>query len=201
MNKWPCTQRPRDGTGFDQVIVNDYAGMIVLHITGPNAWPLFRNEPGGHRWQRLSKGRTHSSTVTVAVFPDIPPSQFTLRPADLQITTCRGSGPGGQHRNKTESAVQVKHLPTGMMVRCESERSQQQNKESALSLLASRLAARHESTTSASKASDRRSQIGSGERSDKIRTIQTQNGQVVNHLTGKKITIERYLKGDLAEIA
>lgn len=194
------TQRPRDETVFECVIVDEYSGMIVLHITGPTAWNLFCYESGGHRWQRLSKGRTHSSTVTVAVFRDVPASEFTLRPAELQITTCRGSGPGGQHRNKTDSAVQVKHLPTGLLVRCETERSQQQNKASAIALLTSRLAAQKAAKSAQSVSQDRRQQIGTGERSDKIRTIQTQNGHVVNHLNDKKIPIERYLKGGLAEI-
>lgn len=142
-----------------------------------------------------------SSTVTVAVFPERSQREFQLNERDLEITTCRGSGPGGQHRNKTESAVQVKHKPTGLTVRCESERSQTQNKETALQLLASRLAEAAANKRTEREADSRRQQIGSGERSDKVRTIQTQNNVVVNHVSGKKASLDKYLKGDIWVIA
>lgn len=178
--------------------------MVVLRVSGAGAWELFRNESGGHRWQRVPpnerRGKVQSSTVTVAVFREVPPAEFRLLDRDVEITACRGSGPGGQNRNKTDSAVQVKHRPTGMIVRCETERSQQQNRASALALLASRLAAAARASCQAATSRDRRQQIGSGERSDKIRTIQVQNGQVINHLNGKRLTVERYLKGDLAAL-
>jgi peptide chain release factor 1 len=177
----------------------------VLRIVGSEAYRRFRGEAGGHRWQRVPpterRGRMQSSTVTVAVFPERSQREFQLDERDLELTTCRGSGPGGQHRNKTESAVQVKHKPTGLIVRCESERSQAQNKESALRLLASRLAEAAVSKRTEREADSRRQQIGSGERSDKVRTIQTQNNVVVNHLTGKKAALDRYLKGDIWIIA
>lgn len=176
--------------------------MMVVRASGDGAWSLFKDESGGHRWQRKPpnerKDKTHSSTVTVAVFRDVPKSEFRINPSELEITTCRGSGPGGQHRNVTDSAVQVKHKPTGMIVRCETERSQQQNKESALALLTARLKAQHDAKATGSVVNDRRKQIGSGERSDKVRTVQMQNGQVVNHITGRKASVERYLKGDLS---
>ena len=200
-----CIRRRRGGGCFDVEIVDDLAGMMVLHVTGKGACEMFSGESGGHRWQRVPpnerQGKVHSSTVTVAVFRDVPPTEFRIREADLTVTTCRGSGPGGQKRNKTESAVQIKHLPSGLMVRCDTERSQQQNKATALALLTSRLAARHDAKAGSAVIDDRRSQIGSGERSDKIRTVQMQNGQVVNHLTGTKISVERYLRGDIVSIS
>jgi peptide chain release factor 1 len=189
------------GVGFDSEIVAAWDGMVVLHITGADAWERFLLESGGHRWQRVPpnerKDKVHSSTVTVAVFKDEPKAAFKIRESDCQITTCRGSGPGGQNRNVTDSAVQVKHRPSGLMVRCETERSQAQNKAAAISLLAARLEAGHNASQEQAERKDRRAQIGSGERSDKIRTVQMQNGQVVNHLTGKKASVEKYLKGDI----
>lgn len=195
------TRKPVAGVLFNCEVVGDFAGMVVLRVVGQRAWELFQHESGGHRWQRVPpnerKDKVHSSTVTVAVFPEKPPRSFSFRESDCEITTCRGSGPGGQNNQKTDSAVQIKHKPSGMIVRCETERSQSQNKATALSLLASRLEAKHIAGQQASERDDRRSQIGTGERSDKIRTVQMQNGQVVNHVSGKKSAVEKYLKGDI----
>jgi peptide chain release factor 1 len=200
-NKCPFTRRRASGVVFDLEIVDQWNGLIILRIVGNQAWELFRRESGGHRWQRVPpnerKAKVHSSTVTVAVFPDAPRAGFSIRESDCEITTCRGSGPGGQKRNKTESAVQVKHKPSGMFVRCDTERSQGQNKATAMALLAARLEARHDAGQQQAERNDRRNQIGSGERSDKIRTVQMQNGQVVNHTTGRKAPVEKYLKGDI----
>lgn len=177
----------------------------MLQVDGSGAFDAFKAESGGHRWQRVPpnerKDKTHSSTVTVAVIRDQPRSGFVMRESDLEITTCRGSGPGGQKRNKTDSAVQIKHKPTGLYVRCETERSQGQNKESARALLSARVQAIQEAKTNRAAVEDRRQQIGSGERSDKVRTVQMQNGQVVNHVTGRKAAVEKYLKGDIWCIA
>jgi len=203
-NKLRFIRKQRDGGRFDVEIVDDRAGMIVMRIVGKDSWSLFKHESGGHRWQRIPpnerKGKVHSSTVTVAVFRDVPTAEFRLNENDLEISTCRGSGPGGQHRNKTDSAVQVKHKPTGMIVRCETERSQQQNKHSAIALLTSRLASIQQASAMRSEDDNRRRQIGSGERSDKIRTVQMQNGQVVNNVTGKRMSVEAYMKGDIDSI-
>lgn len=201
-NKSRCTRRPRGGVGFDAEIIDEWGGMMVMRISGQNAAELFAGEAGGHRWQRVPpnerKDKVHSSTVTVAVFPEMRVSGGpVVRESDCEITTCRGSGPGGQNRNKTESAVQVKHKPSGMIVRCETERSQTQNKTTALSLLQARILAADLEKCLANVRQLRQKQIGSGERSDKIRTVQMQNGQVVNHVTGKKASVERYLKGDI----
>lgn len=201
VSKSPCTRRPRDGVGFDAEIVDEWGGMIVMRIAGPNAAELFASEAGGHRWQRVPpnerKDKVHSSTVTVAVFPEVRTSGPVVRESDCEITTCRGSGPGGQKRNKTDSAVQIKHRPTGTIVRCETERSQGQNKATAMALLTARICAAELAKCLANVRQLRQEQIGSGERSDKIRTVQMQNGQVVNHLTGKKAPVEKYLKGDI----
>lgn len=197
-------RRRRSGAGFSSEIASELAGLVILRVTGPAAWDLFRHESGGHRWQRIPpnerRGKVHSSTVTVAVFRDVPQQVLRLNLAEVEITTCRGSGPGGQNRNKTDSAVQVKHRPTGLVVRCDNERSQDQNRTMALALLTSRLASKQQSELSQEMIRNRRDQIGSGERSDKIRTVQMQNGQVVNHLNGRRLSVERYLKGDLAAI-
>lgn len=205
VNRSPSTARLRSGAVFDAEIVSEWDGLVVLRISGPQAVEKFSGESGGHRWQRIPKNqrsdKTHSSTVTVAVFPERAATAISVRESDCEVTTCRGSGPGGQLRNKTDSAVQVKHRPSGLIVRCETERSQQQNKATAFALLSARLNARHQAAATEAQRTDRLRQIGSGERSDKIRTVQMQNGQVVNHVTGRKANVERYLKGDIWCIA
>lgn len=192
--------------GFDAEIIDEWGGMMVMRIAGKDAAKLFANESGGHRWQRKPpnerKDKTHSSTITVAVFNEgISGIAQAVRESDCEVSTCRGSGPGGQKRNKTESAVQIKHIPTGLIVRCETERSQGQNKATAMALLTARIQAKEMNKANEATRQDRLKQIGSGERSDKIRTVQVQNGQVVNHLTGKKAPVERYMKGDIWCIA
>src|SRR5579885_2588838 len=110
--------------------------MTVLQIDGQGAWSAFAHEPGGHRFQRIppneKRGRVHTSTVTVAVLPELTDTQVPINDKDLEWSYCRGSGKGGQHRNVTDSAVQLHHKPTGIRVRCESERSQPQNRRTAL---------------------------------------------------------------------
>ena len=122
-------------------------GILVLRVHGRGAEEAFQDEGGGHRWQRVppndKRGRVHTSTITVAVLPEPTAAELRLAPGDVQRVTCRGSGAGGQHRNVTESCVVVTHRPTGLTVRCESERSQHQNEETALALLRARLHAAH----------------------------------------------------------
>ena len=156
---------------------------------------MFRNESGGHRWQHAPTGRVHTSTITVAVLDEPTHQELILHQKDLDITTCRGSGKGGQHRNKTDSAVQITHIPTKMVVRCENERSQHQNRELAIKTLRARLWQDIQEKTTRDISQTRNNQIGSGMRGDKRRTIQVQHNIVKDHITGKKWRYEDYLKG------
>jgi len=168
-------------------------------VTGEYAALVFRDEAGGHRFQRVppneKRGRVHTSTITVATLPEPSEVQFVLRPQDVEITTCRSSGAGGQHVNKVESAVQAKHLPTGLMVRCETERSQQQNRLSALALLRARLWEAERKKADDARASDRKKMLGSGMGGFKRRTIAIHRDQVVDHVLGVKTSYSVYVKG------
>ena len=143
------------------------------------------------------RGRVQTSTITVAVLEEPTEAQIRLDIRDLDIRTCRGSGAGGQHRNKTESAVQVTHKPTGVQVRCEGERSQHQNRDEALRLLRAKLLEHERNVKKSSRNHDRRTQVGTGMRGDKIRTIAVQRDQVTDHRTGKQITVKSFMRGDL----
>lgn len=170
-----------------------------MRILGNKAAALFANEAGGHRWQRIpetdKRGRVHSSTVTVAVLVEPTPIQLVLNDKDLDIRTCRGSGAGGQHRNKTESAIQITHIPTGTTAHCENERSQAQNKATALGLLRARLWAAQHAAATARHANERKGQVGSGMRGDKRRTVRCQDNQVNDHVTGQFWTYKEYQRG------
>lgn len=186
------------GGGFSVEIAEERPGILVARVCGKGTTAALANESGGHRWQRVPpterKGRVHTSTVTVAVLREPSAVEVVLRDADLDFATCRGSGAGGQHRNKTESAVIVTHRPSGLAVRCESERSQHQNKATAVAILRSRLLAARESAATGARASDRRAQVGSGMRGDKRRTIQVQNGVVVDHPSDRRCEVRSYLR-------
>ena len=161
----------------------------------------FSQESGGHRWQRVppneKRGRVQTSTVTVAVLDEPKESELRIEERDIEWQTCRGSGAGGQHRNVTNSAVQMTHLPTGIRVRVENERSQHQNRETALRVLRARV---HEARTSAATSAredSRRAQVGSGMRGDKVRTIRAQDGQVTDHRpNGGQIRYKDYIRGN-----
>ncbi len=161
---------------------------------------MFRDESGGHRWQRVppndKRGRVHTSTVTVAVLAEPTTVQVAIRDEDLDWTATRGSGAGGQARNKTSSAVQLWHLPTGLMVRCEGERSQTQNRATALEILRAKIWTAQQQAAAKSHANDRRQQVGSGMRGDKRRTIRIQDGVVNDHVTGRTWRTKEYLRGD-----
>jgi len=175
--------------------------MVVLLVSGKGAEHAFRNEGGGHRYQRIPpterKGRVHTSTVTVAVLPVPEEHECRLDEKDLDWKTCRGSGAGGQHRNVTDSAVQLTHKPTGLMVRCESERSQFQNRATALALLRARLGEQQAGAKQASRNQDRKDQVGTGQRGDKRRTVALQRDQVHDHITDKRMSVKQYLRGEL----
>lgn len=168
-------------------------------MSGKAAWATFKDEPGGHRWQRVppteKRGRVHTSTVTVAVLPEPTAVELRLDDRDLEWSTCRGSGAGGQHRNVTNSAVQLKHVPSGVAVRCESERSQHQNRASALALLRAKLWEEKRTSATDARAKSRKAQVGSGMRGDKRRTIRVQDGRVVDHVSGQKWRYKDYVRG------
>lgn len=194
------TQNWQSGTVFEFELVDHRPGLIVFRVIGNSAHRVFQNEPGGHRWQRIppteKRGRVQTSTITVAILPEPNEVEVRLDPRDLEIFTCRGSGNGGQYRNKTESAVQVKHIPTGLMVRCESERSQQQNKQTAIATLRARIWEMERSKRARERESSRQIQMGTGMRGDKRRTIRCQDGIVKDHITGKEWRLKEYMRGD-----
>lgn len=173
---------------------------MVLRVAGREAERWLGREGGGHRWQRVppneKRGRVHTSTVTVVVLPEPTPLEVVIDPRELAFSTCRASGDGGQHLQKTESAVQVKHLPTGLLVRCESERSQHQNRASALAVLRARLLAREREARREARDRVRRDQAGTGMRGDKRRTVRCRDGVVTDHLSGQRWPLEAYLRGD-----
>jgi peptide chain release factor 1 len=181
-------------------VVDERPGLIILRIGGRGAAALFADEAGGHRWQRVppseKRGRVHSSTITVAVLREATEQQITLDPRDLDWTMCRSTGSGGQHLQKTDSAVQITHLPSGLRVRCESERSQHANKLTALALLRARLAAAIRERERAARSNERREQVGTGMRGDKRRTVRCQDGSVVDHQTGRTWRLRDYQRGD-----
>jgi len=199
LSRWLCSSSTRNGNLFDFDLIDHRPGIAVLRVSGKNAFKLFQHEAGGHRWQRIPKtekrGRVHTSTVTCAILPEPTETSFHIPDKDLEWKFTVGSGAGGQHRNKTCSAAVVKHLPTGLMVRCESERSQHQNKASALALLRARLLEVQEGSQQAAANANRRQQVGSGMRGDKVMTLRSQDNQVIHHITGKRTTLDRYLRG------
>lgn len=181
-------------------LVDDRDSAVVLRVEGAQAWELFKDEAGGHRWQHVppneKRGRVHTSTVTVAVLPDTPERLFFIPECDLQWKAVRGSGAGGQAKNKTSNCVVLTHLPTRTVVRCESERSQVQNLATAKSLLHAKLGAKEKADLDASLSGQRKGQLGSGQRGDKRRTIRVQDGQVNDHVTGRRWRYRDYVRGD-----
>lgn len=178
---------------------------ISFMIEGEGAYSRLKFESGVHRVQRVpeteSQGRVHTSTVTVAVLPEAEEVEFTLDPADLQIDVFRSSGAGGQKVNKTSSAIRVTYLPTGMVVECQDERSQYKNKDKALKVLRSRLLEEKTVKQNAEIAGERRSQVGTGDRSERIRTYNFPQGRVSDHRIGLTLyKIEAIMNGDLDEI-
>ena len=172
----------------------------MCFVSGKGAWKDFKDEAGGHRWQRVppteTKGRRHSSTFTVAVFRDGSES-IDFDESDVKFEAAIGHGPGGQHKQKTASAIKATHVPTGITAYVQNERSQHTNKRKALETLRSRVTELIESEKHSEVNNSRQEMIGSGERSDKIRTVQEHNGRVVDHRTGKKCSVSAYLKGDI----
>ena len=178
---------------------------VSFIIEGDGAYSRFKFESGVHRVQRVpdteTSGRIHTSTVTVAVLPEVDEVEFNINPADLQIDTYRSSGAGGQHVNKTESAIRITHLPTGTVVECQDERSQHKNKDRAMKILASRLYEAERQKQTAALAAERKSQVGTGDRSERIRTYNYPQGRVTDHRIGLTLyKIEQIMDGDLDEL-
>ena len=178
---------------------------ISFMITGEGAYSRLKYESGVHRVQRVpeteQQGRIHTSTATVAVLPEVDDVEVELDPNDLKIDTFRSSGAGGQHINKTSSAIRVTHLPTGMVVECQDERSQYKNKDRALKILRSRLFAMKQKEQDDRVAEQRRSQVGTGDRSERIRTYNYPQGRVTDHRIGLTLyKIDDVLNGSLDDI-
>ena len=178
---------------------------ISFMIEGEGAYSRLKFESGVHRVQRVpeteSGGRVHTSTATVAVLPEVDPVDFYIDPKDLKIDTFRSSGAGGQKVNKTSSAIRVTHLPTGTVVECQDERSQYKNKDRAISILTSRLYDEECRKQADAIASERRSQVGSGMRNERIRTYNFPQGRVTDHRIGLTLyRIDQIMNGDLDEI-
>ena len=175
---------------------------VSFSVAGEGAYSKLKYESGVHRVQRVpeteTQGRIHTSTVTVAVMPEAEEVELTIDPKDLRIDTFRASGAGGQHINKTSSAIRVTHLPTGMVVECQDQRSQQQNREQALKVLRSRLLQQKQDAYDAEYNARRHSQVGTGDRSERIRTYNFPQGRVTDHRIGLTLyKIDDVLNGDL----
>lgn len=197
--------------GFKIEIINEnetgLGGLkeVSFLVSGQGAYSRFKFESGTHRVQRVpqteSSGRIHTSAATVAVLPEADDVEVDINLNDLEIDTFRSSGAGGQHINKTSSAIRITHKPTGMVVECQDERSQYKNKDKAMKVLKSRLLKMEQEKQHASIASDRKAQVGSGDRSEKIRTYNFPQSRVTDHRIGLTLyKLEDILNGDIDEI-
>src|SRR2546427_5820328 len=188
--------------------VSDLGGYkeVVFRIEGENVYDRLKFESGGHRVQRVpateTQGRIHTSACTVAVLPEASAiGDVVLNPSELRIDTYRASGAGGQHVNKTDSAVRITHLPTGIVVECQDSRSQHKNKEKALAVLAARIKDKQRREQQAKEAATRKSLIGSGDRSERIRTYNFPQGRVTDHRIGLTLyKINDIMDGDLSQL-
>ena len=179
---------------------------LVLRVEGEQAYGTLRFESGGHRVQRVpateSQGRIHTSACTVAVMPEPDEAaEVTLNPAELRIDTFRASGAGGQHVNKTDSAIRITHLPTGLVAECQDDRSQHRNKAKAMAVLAARLREKERSERAAQEAATRKGLIGSGDRSDRIRTYNFPQGRLTDHRINLTLyKLGQIMEGDLGDV-
>ncbi len=188
--------------------LGDHGGYkeVVARIVGHGAFSKLKFESGAHRVQRVpeteSQGRVHTSACTVAIIPEVDAVQaIDINPKDLRIDTFRASGAGGQHVNKTDSAIRLTHLPTGTVVECQEERSQHKNKAKAMSMLSSRILAAEQEKQQSEQAADRKLQVGSGDRSERIRTYNYPQGRVTDHRINLTLyKLDEVMNGDLAAI-
>ncbi|MBQ2804287.1 MAG: peptide chain release factor 1 [Clostridia bacterium] len=198
-NRWKIEE-----IGIDE---NELGGMKEgsFMVIGEGAYSKFKFESGVHRVQRVpdteSQGRIHTSTITVAVLPEAPDVDIEILDKDIKIDTYRSSGAGGQHVNKTESAIRITHLPTGIVVNCQDERSQIKNREKALNILRSKLYDYFQTQADAEYAATRKSQVGTGDRSERIRTYNFPQGRVTDPRIGLTLySIENFMNGDIGEM-
>ena len=177
---------------------------IIFKITGENIYKYLKFESGVHRVQRVpvteTQGRIHTSTATVAVLPEAEEVDIEINPQDLEISTMRASGAGGQHVNTTDSAVQLVHKPTGVTVYCADERSQHKNKAKAMTVLRSRLLKAKEEEEHAKYAAERKGQIGTGDRSERIRTYNFPQGRLTDHRIGTNFSLPGIVEGNLESL-
>jgi peptide chain release factor 1 len=197
--------------GFALEILEESAGdagginEIIMKISGSGAYSQFKFEGGTHRVQRIpeteAKGRVHTSTITVAVLPEVEALDVEIREEDLEISVCRASGAGWQHVNKTNSAIRMVHVPTGVVVECQDERSQLQNKNKALDILRARVYSIEEEKRNAALGSARLAQVGTGDRSEKIRTYNFPQDRVTDHRIGQNFSnLPAIMQGRLGHI-
>ena len=204
--------RYAEGRGFAVEVLSESAGEhggykeIISRIVGKGAFSLLKFESGTHRVQRVpateAQGRIHTSACTVAILPELDEvEQIEINPAELRIDTYRSSGAGGQHVNKTDSAVRITHLPSGIVVECQDERSQHKNRSRAMALLKARLLAAEQEKQQSAQAQSRRLQVGSGDRSERIRTYNFPQGRVTDHRINLTLyKLQQVMDGELDEL-
>ncbi|MDR1668854.1 MAG: peptide chain release factor 1 [Oscillospiraceae bacterium] len=178
---------------------------LQVQIAGAGAYSRLKYESGAHRVQRVpdteSQGRIHTSAATVAVLPEAEEVDIEINPDDLDVTTCRSGGAGGQHVNKTESAIRIVHIPTGIVVECQDERSQHKNKDKAMRVLRAKLYEKKQRELDEARGSERRSQVGSGDRSERVRTYNFPQGRVTDHRVNLTLyKLPAVMDGDLDEL-
>jgi peptide chain release factor 1 len=199
-----CTRSSPSGGGFDVEIIDDRPGILTFRASGKKAEKLFANESGGMRFQRVppseKRGRVHTSTITVSVLPEERTIGVEVDERDLKWKVCRSGGKGGQHVNKTSSAVQLTHGPSGIQVRVESSRSQHLNRQAARVMLTTKLLTQARTARRKNRNAARRAHVGSGMRGDKRRTIAIQRDSVVDHVSGREVKWRKYRRGELEDL-